>query len=74
MPRYHFHILDEEGFIPDEEGEVLPDLEAARREARRSVKDLISECLKGGDEVDGREVEIADESGAVLSVSSSATC
>jgi uncharacterized protein DUF6894 len=40
MPRYFFDIRDGEELIPDEEGMELPDLDAAFREAARSLAEI----------------------------------
>jgi hypothetical protein len=40
MPRYFFDIRDGEELIADEEGMDLPDLEAAFREAARSLAEI----------------------------------
>jgi hypothetical protein len=40
MPRYFFDIRDGDELIADEEGMDLPDLEAAFREAARSLADI----------------------------------
>ena len=37
MPRYFFHLRDDEELIRDEEGADLPDLAAARKEAALSA-------------------------------------
>lgn len=64
--RYHFHIHDEAGVIPDEEGTELADLSAARAEARASARELAIEDLRRADRIHARRIEIADETGAVL--------
>lgn len=40
MPRYYFHTQIGADTIRDREGEVLPDAEAARRAARRVIREL----------------------------------
>ena len=64
--RYHFHIRDAEGLIPDEEGSELASLEAARAEARASAQDLVANDLRGGRTTPQRRIEIADARGTVL--------
>ena len=51
--RYFFHIRDLDGRISDEEGSELPDMAAARDEARATARDLAMEDLKRGQAVDG---------------------
>lgn len=64
--RYHFHIRDPRGLILDEEGSELPDITAARHEARASACDLITEDLRSQLCVQDRQIEIADAAGRVL--------
>jgi hypothetical protein len=64
--RYHFHIRDTEGLIPDEEGSELANLDAARAEARASAHDLVANDLRSGRTTPERQIEIADARGAVL--------
>jgi hypothetical protein len=66
MPRFYFHICDDEGMSRDEEGTELPDLDAARREARASARDLASQYLKNRKPITGQTLQIADETGKVL--------
>jgi hypothetical protein len=66
MPRYYFHIRDGDTVIRDDEGTELPDFEAAQFEARMCARELIVECLRSGQEINGRKIEIADEGGAIL--------
>jgi hypothetical protein len=40
MPRYFFDIRDGEELVSDEEGMELPDLDAAFREAARSLAEI----------------------------------
>ena len=41
MPRFFFDIHDGEDFTPDREGLDLDDLEAAKDEARKALRDII---------------------------------
>lgn len=56
--RFHFHICDPEGRISDEEGSELPDIAAARDEARATARDLAMDDLRGGRTVTDRRIEI----------------
>lgn len=56
--RFHFHIRDLEGRISDEEGSELPDIAAARDEARATARDLAMEDLRRGHGVVDRRIEI----------------
>lgn len=57
--RYFFHIRDCGTLISDDEGTELPDMAAARHEARATARDLAMEDLKCGQAVAERSIEIA---------------
>jgi hypothetical protein len=66
MAHYHFHVLNGLGLTADDEGRELADLDAARREAIKGVRSIISEEAKEG-RVDLRgRIDVADPSGRVL--------
>ena len=48
MPRYYFHICNGSGFVEDEEGQELPDLEAARAFAVRSARSIMASDVQRG--------------------------
>jgi hypothetical protein len=64
--RYHFNIREGAAFIPDDEGAEFATLEAARAEARASVRDLASEDIRNGRPAHAWQVEITTSEGAVL--------
>jgi hypothetical protein len=66
MPRYFFHVRDGTEISRDPEGQILSDLEAARREAVNSAREMIGERVLHGGAVNGRTIEIAGEDGRVL--------
>ncbi|MBV9548569.1 MAG: hypothetical protein JO256_02735 [Alphaproteobacteria bacterium] len=66
MPRFYFHVRDGADFSRDLEGQELPDLEAARREAVNSNREMLGERLLHGGALNHRRIEITDESGDVL--------
>jgi hypothetical protein len=66
MPKFYFHIRDDAGVIPDEEGMELPDLGAARKEAEEGAREILANALMAHKEVDGKKIEIANQSGEVL--------
>lgn len=69
MPRYFFHVRDENGDISlDKEGQILPDLEAAQSEAVSANREMLGERLLHGGSLNHRQIEIADVSGTVLAV------
>jgi hypothetical protein len=66
MPRYHFNIRQKSELVLDKEGEELPDATSAEFEARMAAREIICEALKAGEAIDGREIEVIDESGTVI--------
>ena len=68
MPRYYFNIVEHQTLIQDKEGQEFPDLRAARFEARCSARDIAIQELRSDREVDGRKIQITDDSGTVLDV------
>jgi hypothetical protein len=68
MPRFFLHVHNRIGFVEDEEGQDLPDLDAARDVAIASIRSIISEeASQGAIDLGGR-VEIVDEHRRTLSV------
>lgn len=68
MPRCFFDLRDGADFTMDEEGEDLPDLEAARREALRVIGDAIRDPGREGSSALQVAVEVRSSGGAVLKV------
>ena len=68
MPRYFFHVREGSDLHRDGEGQDLPDVEAARREAISSVREILGEKLLHGGALNHRSIEIADETGHVVDV------
>jgi len=66
MPQFYFHIRDEDGLTRDAEGQDLPDLEAARREAVNTAREILSEKLLHGGSLNHRIIEIADATGDMV--------
>lgn len=68
MPCYHLNIQNGTGFVEDEEGRDLPDLDAVRAEAIEGIRSiLIDDVRKGYLDLSGR-IEVLDEAGALLLV------
>jgi hypothetical protein len=65
VPRYFLHI-DELGIDPD--GTELPDLEAARREAMLSAREMLAEWIIRGAEAIPLRILISDAAGNLLAV------
>jgi hypothetical protein len=66
MPRYFFHVREGDTLHTDSEGQELADAPAARLEAINTCREILGEKLLHGGELNGRIIEIADESGQVL--------
>ena len=64
---YFFHIRDLQGRTSDQEGSELPDMDAARIEARAYARDLAIEDLKCGQAIADCCIEITD-GGAVIEI------
>ena len=61
MPRFYLHICNGDGFIEDEEGQELPDLKAARDEAIRGLRGVMSAELQDGQLNMASFIEIEDD-------------
>jgi hypothetical protein len=61
MPRFYFHVCNGTGFVQDEEGQEFPDLEAARAEAIRSARSIMSSEVHRGILDLSSFIEIEDE-------------
>lgn len=66
MVRYYFHIRDGERLSRDPEGSDFEDLDAARAEAVKSARELLSQRVRNGEEVDGQAFEVTTEDGTVM--------
>jgi hypothetical protein len=66
MPRYYFHVDGPKDRLRDEEGVVLPDVEAAWYQAVRSARELIRADVTLGCRYDEQAIEIADDKGRPL--------
>jgi len=68
MPHYYFHVREGAELSRDEEGQDLPNVEAARREAISTSREFLGEKLLHGGSLAHRSIEIADETGHVVDV------
>jgi hypothetical protein len=69
LARYFFHHRYAQHFCPDREGACFETLEAARYEARQSVREMISHTLLTDDIVRWESaIEIVDEQGQIVQV------
>ena len=65
MSRYFLNIRDGSDLIEDLEGSILPDIDAACREAMAAARDILAENVRTGKVVNGQFFEITDETGTV---------
>src|SRR5215211_5607990 len=65
VPRYFFHVLDGDWYL-DQEGDDLPDLQTAIREAERVARDLLQDEAKG--DLSHARLDVADEHGTVVHI------
>jgi hypothetical protein len=66
MPRYFFNVIAGKKIISDLEGTDLPDADAAREEALKDARALMSAAILDGWDISGRSIDIRSESGAVI--------
>ena len=64
MPRFFFHVLNDASFIKDEEGQELQNLEAACKEARRAIGEIIAQEVAAALNTVHLSVMVDDEAGA----------
>ncbi|MBB3318179.1 MULTISPECIES: hypothetical protein [unclassified Rhizobium] len=66
MPRFYFNIVMSSGIQEDFEGTDLPTLDAARSEAIKDARSIMSNAILMGQDVSSRSVEIRDDAGDVV--------
>nr|WP_225121606.1 hypothetical protein [Bradyrhizobium sp. BRP22] len=66
MRRYYFDIIDGDALSVDEEGVVLPDLEAAVDEAARSLVDVARNTPRPKGSRSPFAIDVRDENGPLL--------
>ena len=62
MPRYFFHVYDDD-VAQDDEGQELPNVAAARLVAIRGARDLIAEQVRHGHFVLSHWIDVSDDQG-----------
>lgn len=68
MPRFFFHVRDGADLSQDIEGQEFPDVEAARREAVSTNREMLGERILHGGAINHRQIEIANENGQIVEV------
>lgn len=66
MPLYYLHVCTGNGFIEDEEGQELADLDAARAAALRGARDIMSEEMRRGEFNPASFIEVEDQDHQLL--------
>lgn len=67
MPRFFFDVIAGETIIEDLEGTELPDIDAARSEATKDIRSLMSAAVLDGWDISRRSMAIRNEAGEVVS-------
>jgi hypothetical protein len=70
MQRYFFNLSFLRDYVADEEGSELPNLEAAKTEARQVIRELAADFIVNQRVFDLHSVRICDESGTLLAEAS----
>ena len=68
MKRFFFNIREGDDLIEDPDGTLLSDLTSAISEANGAARELLAAQIRNGRSVDGRSIEIADETRTVVAV------
>jgi hypothetical protein len=63
MPRYFLHLHGAGGIVPDEEGALFPNEEAAHRSAVKAIRELMAADVSRGVLDLGGRIVIEDEAG-----------
>lgn len=66
MPRFYLHVCNGSGFVEDEEGQELPDLESAREQAIQGLRDIMAGDLRAGELNMASFIEVEDEARQLL--------
>ena len=68
LGHFYFHLRAGDELRTDDEGQDLPDLSAARREAELAARELLAEAIRAGKERVPEGFVIADEAGRALDI------
>jgi hypothetical protein len=67
MPIFYMHLQESDGLIRDMEGGKFANLPDAEEEARRSIREMVSEYVFAGKTLPLRGIELCDETGNTVS-------
>ena len=65
MPRFYFHIVNNGDVLTDDTAVVLPDAEAASREAEAAIKSYVRDTERGGPDYGGKSLLVVSEDNRV---------
>jgi len=68
VARFYFHLRADGELLTDDEGQVLPDLSAAQREAEQAAREILAEAIRAGKEEVPEAFVIADEAGREIDI------
>ena len=68
MPRYFFHIHDNDFDVWDDEGMIFADDVAAKREGETSARDILGHDIRWGIPICGRHVEVVNSEGHIVAI------
>jgi hypothetical protein len=60
MPLFYLHVCNGNGFVEDEEGQDLPNADAARAAAIRGARDIMAEDIRRGELDPASFIEVED--------------
>jgi hypothetical protein len=63
MPHFYLHLRDGDDLIEDPDGSDLPDVEAAKEEARVSARHILADRVRAGKLIGNQRFAIVDEVG-----------
>jgi hypothetical protein len=66
VPVYFFNLFNDTGPVRDEEGRELPDLDAAKAEAIRNARSIMSDEVRQGRLDLCAHIDVVDEGQAIL--------
>ncbi len=68
LGHFYFHLREGGELLTDDEGQDLPDLSAARREAEQAARELLAEAIRAGKEEIPEAFVITDEHGREIDI------
>lgn len=66
MPRFYFHVRHSEGRDEDLDGTHFEDIEEAKVDAMRCLREMVADNLRAAQTVDIAAMDIIDQRGVIL--------